>query len=264
MQETREQNLFDPHTRGPSESDLRALAESKAVLLDLDGCLIFGSQVHPAASRLIEMLAGRHVIVSNNSTDTPLSMATALSRVGLAIDPNRIVLAGALMIDTLARESSEPVALFAGPKLEEYARSCDLPLVERGDDRTLARVAIARDTTLTYDDLNEILGLLSRGADLTVSNPDLTHPGANSAPVVETGAILALIRACIPDLQPRVIGKPEPMVFEAALARVGTMPERALMIGDNPNTDAAGALRMGMRCILVGPAGTYDSIEDLV
>jgi HAD superfamily hydrolase (TIGR01509 family) len=76
--------------------------------------------------------------------------------------------------------------------------------------------------------------------------------------------LLAIFRACIPDLEPRVIGKPEPLMFEAALRRFGSTPERAVMIGDNPLTDGAGANRIGMASILVGPLGHYASIADLV
>ncbi len=241
------------------------LAGADLVLLDLDGCLIFGDTPHPAAARLIARLAGRYVVVSNNSTETPESMAELLQAQGLAVTPDRILLAGALMIEELVATGLElPTALFAGPRLGDFARSRGLCLVDPLARADGARVAIARHTTLSYDSLNAALGRLADGAPLIVSNPDLTHPGPNRRPVIETGGLLALFQACLPDLSARIIGKPEPLMFEAALRRFNVPPDRAVMVGDNPQTDGAGARRVGMASILVGPHGRHESIADLL
>jgi putative hydrolase of the HAD superfamily len=42
-------------------------------------------------------------------------------------------------------------------------------------------------------------------------------------------------------------GKPDPRVFQAALERAGAGPDDALMVGDNPIRDVAGAQRLGIR-----------------
>ena len=48
-----------------------------------------------------------------------------------------------------------------------------------------------------------------------------------------------------------VIGKPEPLLFEMALERLGVPPEQCVMIGDRPDTDIAGAAALGMSTALV-------------
>jgi putative hydrolase of the HAD superfamily len=50
--------------------------------------------------------------------------------------------------------------------------------------------------------------------------------------------------------------KPEPAIFELALARLGVAPHEALHAGDDPEKDAAGALATGMRAVLVDRSGT--------
>lgn len=45
--------------------------------------------------------------------------------------------------------------------------------------------------------------------------------------------------------------KPHPSIFEAALARVGADPADAVMVGDSLRQDVEGALRAGMRAILL-------------
>ncbi|MCA0851105.1 HAD hydrolase-like protein [Salipiger thiooxidans] len=87
------------------------------------------------------------------------------------------------------------------------------------------------------------------GLPLIVANPDLTHPGEDG-PVIETGALLALLHACVPRARSCVAGKPSAHLFRVALGPVA--PDAAVMIGDNPDTDIAGARRLGIPTIHVG------------
>lgn len=238
---------------------LRALVHaSRIVLVDLDGCLAFALRPHPAAKRFLDAFHDRYVILSNNSTETPESLARLLAAQGLEVDPERIILAGALMVEILAREGA-PVTLFASPELTAYARACK---VELADEAPI--VAFARDTSLTYERLNHALVLLGRGARITISNPDLTHPGTARTPVLETGALVACLRACLPGLEPRVIGKPRPLMFETALRRFFAEPGDAVMIGDNPDTDGVGAAKAGIVPVLVGESHALPGIDALL
>lgn len=49
--------------------------------------------------------------------------------------------------------------------------------------------------------------------------------------------------------------KPEPLVFERALALAGAEPGRALHVGDSPELDVAGALAAGVEPILIDRGG---------
>jgi ribonucleotide monophosphatase NagD (HAD superfamily) len=48
-----------------------------------------------------------------------------------------------------------------------------------------------------------------------------------------------------------VIGKPEPGLFEMACERLGLPATDCVMVGDRPDTDIVGAMRLGMRAALV-------------
>jgi len=227
-----------------------------------DGCLAFGNDPHPAAASLLERLGSRYAVLSNNSTQTPASLARDLQSRGLKVDPARIILAGALMIDLLAADGSHPlIALFAAPEMTDYALSKGLQLSLGGDADI---VALARDTAFTYDKLERGVALLAGGARFVVSNPDLTHPGRGRVPVPETGSLLKSFQACMPGITPEIIGKPSPIMFETALARFGGTATTTVMIGDNPMTDGLGADRTGIRALLVGPGNPYESIAALI
>jgi HAD superfamily hydrolase (TIGR01662 family) len=49
--------------------------------------------------------------------------------------------------------------------------------------------------------------------------------------------------------------KPHPSIFEAALAQVGVVPARSMMVGDSLIHDIEGARQLGMRAVLVSRSG---------
>lgn len=57
--------------------------------------------------------------------------------------------------------------------------------------------------------------------------------------------------------------KPEPAIFQAALAHVRFPADRCLHAGDDVERDARGALRAGIRAVLVDHAGHVDSVAAL-
>ncbi len=55
--------------------------------------------------------------------------------------------------------------------------------------------------------------------------------------------------------------KPDPRIFQAALASLGTRPAEALYIGDIYSVDYVGARGVGMQAVLMDPAGAYAGAE---
>ena len=213
-------------------------------LIDLDGTLIAGRSVLPDATWLLEQVRGRFVIVSNNAEHTPDQLARALRGMGLAIDREHLLLAGTAAIDTIAAECpGASILLLGSASLRTYARRSGLLLDQPRPDIVL----VTRDRHFSYARLAAAAEALSDGAQLFVAAPDRNHPGANGKPVPETGALAAAILACVGPIPHRVIGKPEPALFEMGCARLGIAAQNALMIGDNPETDGLGSKRIGMR-----------------
>ena len=56
------------------------LARYRAILCDLDGCLVSGETVLPGAQAFIEGAGARLMVLSNNSTDTAMSLSARLAR----------------------------------------------------------------------------------------------------------------------------------------------------------------------------------------
>jgi HAD superfamily hydrolase (TIGR01450 family) len=227
----------------------RLLASARGFVIDLDGTLVSGNHVMPGARDLLDHARGRYTIVSNNSRDTAATLARKLARLGLRVEPERIVLAGQqavlLMLEQYPRAR---VRIVASPALTQFAISLGCEVVEDDPDVIL----LGRDVHFGYLRLKSIANQLRRGAKLMVANPDLNHPAADGGVTPETGSLMNAVIACAGIEPTCVVGKPEPLLFREALQRLGTDAASTLVIGDNPLTDGAGARQLAMQCLLVG------------
>jgi putative hydrolase of the HAD superfamily len=57
------------------------------------------------------------------------------------------------------------------------------------------------------------------------------------------------------------VAKPDPAIFHLALTRLGVPPGSALMVGDTPAIDIAGARAAGVPAVLVDPLGLYPDAD---
>lgn len=237
-------------SRGRVVTDVR-LARARHLLVDLDGTLVRQQELIAGAAELLAHFDGRYVIVSNNSTHTAPGLAQHLHGLGLRVPPERIVLAGELAVRQLVREHpGARMLLVASPELQRFARSLGCQQVEVDADFVL----LALDMEFSHARLAVVANELLRGARLVVSNADATHPGPQGRVVPETGSLLAAVVEAS-GVQPwRVVGKPAPLLFEEGLRFMDARAEDTVVVGDNPLTDAEGAARLGMACVLVGKA----------
>lgn len=224
---------------------------SRRFILDLDGTLIRGDEVLPGARALIDVLEGRFVIASNNSTHSRAELSAVLRRSGLAVPADRLVLAGETAVEIVAREHPGTRVLLVGSSsLKRQATALGLHLTDERADLVL----LARDIGFDYARLTAAANAIRDGADLVVTNPDLSHPGPGGSIVPETGSLLRALLACATPGRVRVIGKPEPWLFTAAMRRLDAAPGDCVFVGDNPTTDATGADRLGIPFLLVSAA----------
>jgi HAD superfamily hydrolase (TIGR01458 family) len=101
----------------------------------------------------------------------------------------------------------------------------------------------------TYDLLNTIFRLVMGGAELVALHRNKfwqTEAGLQ----MDIGAFVAALEY-VTGKTARVMGKPSPEFFAAALSRVGLKPSEVAMIGDDIDTDIGAAQEQGMAGILV-------------
>lgn len=218
----------------------------------MDGVLYHGERLLPGAAELLIRLADRpHVFVTNNPIRTPAEVADGLARLGLPRpDPARILTSAEATAAWLARTRPGFRYFAVGAAgLHAALRELGTEDVDRADF-----VVVGEGPGLDYEQLAIGINLiLGRGARLVLTNPDTsvdaTRAGAHW--VLPGGGALVAPFVAATGVAPVVIGKPEPLLFRMALARIECDAEACLMVGDRPDTDIAGAARLGMWTALV-------------
>jgi HAD superfamily hydrolase (TIGR01450 family) len=244
-----------------ARSALDGLENASGILLDWDGCVAVSDRPTVRAIQFIQERIAKIAIVSNNSTNLPEDFAHILARSGIQIDPRRIILAGVEALKRAVELEPRSVLVLGDSRIKAYARALGLAIAHDNADL----VVLLRDKRFSYSRLQRAVNSLRGGARLIVANPDVTHPGARGMVVPETGALHAALSVCLEGVavETEVIGKPASRLFERACHVLGIEPQAAVMIGDNPATDIAGANAMNMQSILIG-ARSAIRLGDLV
>jgi 4-nitrophenyl phosphatase len=110
-------------------------------------------------------------------------------------------------------------------------------------------VVCGKDSTLTWDKLATATLNIRAGAQFIGTNADTTLPTERGL-THGNGAILAALQAAT-GVEPIIIGKPEPIIYQQALALLGVDPALTVAIGDRLETDILGAVRTGIRSLMV-------------
>jgi 4-nitrophenyl phosphatase len=85
----------------------------------------------------------------------------------------------------------------------------------------------------------------------------VTYPDERGI-VPGNGATLAALRAAT-DVEPIIIGKPQPEMMTQSMARMGGSPADTAVIGDRLDTDILGGQRAGLTTLLVLSGVTSDA-----
>ncbi len=223
------------------------LAEIRGIICDMDGVLWRGQSALPGLHEffnLINMHNLGYVLVTNNSSKTPDMYVEKLRAMGVHTTPAHILtsaLAAADYVTSVSLPSETIVYPIGGPGVLAALRARGFIL---SDGETADYVVVGWDQALTWEKLAIATRLIYDGAKFIGTNPDLTFPMEHSlAP--GNGAQLAALEAAT-QVKPVVAGKPYPILYQQALARMGTHATQTLVIGDRLDTDILGGVRLSM------------------
>lgn len=149
----------------------------------------------------------------------------------------------------------------------------DARMIRDGDE--IDAVAICDDDG--FDFLRGIelaLSLIVRAVEagrtphLILPNPDLVYPKGGGELGFTAGAIALLLEAALARRFPNKalrfvhLGKPQPLLFATAANQLGLAPDQLVMIGDQLETDIAGARAAGCKCALLAGVSKWEHARD--
>lgn len=231
-----------------------------ALLVDLDGTLIRGSEPIPGAAEALERSGLPVVFVTNNASRSPADTAAHLRELGFAAQTSDVMTSAQAAVVMLAEQvhAGARVLVVGHDSFRDLAGEAGYEVVRSADDRPEA-VLQGLSRELTWADLAEGCLAIRRGVPWVASNVDTTLPTERGL-LPGNGSLVAALRAAT-DREPVVAGKPAAGVLRAAAALVGA--RRPLVVGDRLDTDIQGAVAAGMPALMVltGVHGTADLLR---
>jgi 4-nitrophenyl phosphatase len=235
----------------------------QALIIDMDGVLWHGDQPMPGLTDFFQTLRDRQIrfiLATNNASLTQEQYVKKLAKMGVEVSHDEILtssMATALYLSQHHNPAESRVFVIGEdgakqPLLDHGFTLTDLyQLNDDKDNPNMGAhiVVCGKDSTLTWDKLATATLNIRAGARFIGTNADTTLPTERGL-THGNGAILAALQAAT-GIKPIIIGKPEPIIYQQALALLGVDPALTVAIGDRLETDILGAVRTGIRSLMV-------------
>ncbi len=228
----------------------------RGVLLDLAGVVYEGDHLLPGA---IDAVARLHAsglplrFVTNTTTRTKAALLDRLTGFGLEIGHEELFTPGQAARAWLAENDASPHLLVHPNLASEFA---DIP--QRGK-----RAVVVGDAGkgFTYEAMNGAFREAVDGATLLALAKNRTFKDDDGRLSLDAGAFVAALEYSSGQ-EAIVLGKPSPHFYAAALKSMGCAASDTVMVGDDAETDVAGALKAGLgRAVLVRTGKYRDGDE---
>lgn len=218
-----------------------------AYFFDIDGTLALGDQVIPGAIECLEALRRQKKTIrflSNESTTDNLGHVRRLRKLGIQCTSEEVLTTieatSAWLGDNYPDARVFPIG---APDLRKNLIENQITVT---DDPAKIDVVIAScDHHFSYPELALAFTAFYqyKKAILIATNPDRHGPTGPGEALPDTGFVIAALEASANVKCQEVIGKPNPRMLLAELAKLGVAPEDALMVGDTFETDIQVAKR---------------------
>lgn len=221
----------------------------KGYLIDLDGTIYRGSEPIPAGKRFVEALQAHQLpflFVTNNTTRTPETVADRLkNEFDIHVGPETVYTATLATIDYMRAHGGTSFYAIGETGLIDL-------LLEAGfvwEETTPDYVVVGLDNQVTYEKFVTATLAIQKGATFIGTNPDKNIPTERGL-LPGAGALVSFV-ATATQVEPIFIGKPEAVIMEAAVAKIGLKKDEVLMVGDNYLTDIRAGIDNGLDTLLV-------------
>lgn len=221
----------------------------KGYLIDLDGTIYLGEEKIDAGTRFVKRLQEKnipHLFVTNNTTKTPEQVQMRLkTSFDITTTPEHIYTATLATLDYMKDMAKGDTAYVIG---ESGLKTAIYGAFKR-DTENPAYVVVGLDNDLTYEKLTLATLAIAKGAMFIGTNPDLNIPTERGL-LPGAGSINKLLEVAT-RVKPIFIGKPNAIIMNKAVERIGMARRDLLMVGDNYLTDIRAGIDNDIDSLLV-------------
>jgi 4-nitrophenyl phosphatase len=183
-----------------------------------------GSEPIPRLREFFVFLRERSIpfmLVTNNATRTPGERSKQLAGMGAEVWPSEILVSGQATARYLRRDypAGTRVHVFGMTALRQALEEEGFVLADDDVEVVVASV----DSEVSFEKIKRAVRLLRGGARFIATNLDPNIPSEEGF-LPGTGAMVAMLAAAS-ETRPTGVGKPEPIMYELAMAQMGARPE---------------------------------------
>jgi len=223
-----------------------------AILLDLDGTLYKSDQPLEGGVDLLRRLAsqGKTVACPTNATESPDRLSTRLSGMGIDMPASRIFTAAEAAVNfCLEKFPSRRFYNLATQGVADMLTGRSIVVQDQHEPCDAVIIGNPECVYATPPRLSAGACLLRQGAACIGICNDRAYPSPHGLEI-GSGAMTRML-AYAADVNPIFFGKPQKHFLDQICHRLNVSPRNCIMIGDNLDSDIAGAKAAGMATILV-------------
>ena len=220
-------------------------------MIDLDGTIYRGKEKIPAAKRFIERLQEHDIpflFVTNNSTQAPIKVVENLANnFDIHVKEENVYTSALATADYIADLNKDKCSVYVIG--EVGLKQAILDKGFRFEETNPDYVVVGLDYDVTYHKFELATLAIKRGAKFIGTNADTNLPNERGL-VPGAGSVIAMVE-CSTQQKATYIGKPETIIMEKALERLGLPKDEVVMVGDNYMTDIKAGINFGIDTMLV-------------
>ena len=240
-----------------------SLRTKKLFLLDMDGTIYNEDQIFEGTLdflRQIENHGARYIFITNNSSKSVEDYVKKVNTMGIPADASHFYTSSQATAFYLNENyPGQTVYCMGTHSLVKELRGNGISVVTEVDDNA-SIVLIGFDTENTSEKIRNTCIMLGKDVTYLATNPDLVCP-VSFGYIPDCGSMSIMLKNAT-GKTPFFIGKPEPIMVDCVLKKLGIRPEDTVIVGDRLYTDIATGKNAGVDtiCVLSGEA-TMEDIE---
>lgn len=235
----------------------------KLYLFDMDGTLYLGDQLFSFTIDLLRKIketGGMYMFMTNNSSKSVSAYIEKLAKLGIPATEEEFITSSQATAYYLKNNHPTAKLYVCGTEsLKTELRSQGFSITENLDE--VECIVMGFDTELNFKKLHDVSFMLcTRELPYIATNPDYVCP-TEFGSVPDCGSVCDMIFNAT-GKRPVVIGKPEALMPQLAMAKTGYDKKQTVVIGDRIYTDIKSGINAGTVTMLVMSGETTQEILD--
>ena len=232
-------------------------------LFDMDGTLYLGDRLFSFTTELLKKIkatGGMYMFMTNNSSKSVAAYIEKLKKLGIEATEEEFITSSQATAYYLKNNHPNATLYVCGTEsLKTELRSQGFAITENLDE--VECIVMGFDTELTFKKLHDVSFMLcTRELPYIATNPDYVCP-TEFGSVPDCGSVCDMIFNAT-GKRPVVIGKPEALMPQLAMAKTGYSGKQTAVIGDRIYTDIKSGINAGTVTMLVMSGETTQEILD--